>query len=428
MRVHGKCEKRVFGSKVVIEIPKQAQDPLERVLKKWEWQVFYQSAGPAMSLESAGGLMTSGLPEGALDPTPAVAVLADGNIRSNLAATMTSTGIQMVSLNLGPSLRRVAAGAGAGGGIEPLPQGVFETTDIRVLPDLSIASCALSNQFAGPGARVTLNVKIENDGLIGSASTGSGQSLVGLEVLYLDATGAQRLVATSEVPVIEAGTSAELALILEQPLDPVRLVVALSPNPIDSNPLNDSVERFLGTPEPLHFVCETIPLGDDPPATGVQLTWTNAVSYEEIFLYRDGGMLAAIPGGSTTYVDREPGAGSHTYEIRSRVEVSKSRRVPCDTTGSPGTIFRRGDADANGRLELTDAVVTLGFLFLGTRAPACFDAADADDSGKLAITDPIRTLNYLFLGGPAPPAPGPNVCGEDPTSDALGCEKESTGC
>jgi|SoiMethySBSTD1v2_1073268.scaffolds.fasta_scaffold469430_2 hypothetical protein len=81
--------------------------------------------------------------------------------------------------------------------------------------------------------------------------------------------------------------------------------------------------------------------------------------------------------------------------------------------------FLRGDTDSNGRLEITDAVVTLGSLFLGFPAPHCLDAADSDDNGDINITDAVYVLNYLFTGGSAPPPPGPGACGADPTSDAL---------
>ncbi len=83
--------------------------------------------------------------------------------------------------------------------------------------------------------------------------------------------------------------------------------------------------------------------------------------------------------------------------------------------------FRRGDADENGALEITDAVLTLGFLFQGAPTSLdCPDAADADDSGALDLTDPIAVLNYLFLAGPAPPAPFPEP-GPDPTGDPFDC-------
>jgi len=81
--------------------------------------------------------------------------------------------------------------------------------------------------------------------------------------------------------------------------------------------------------------------------------------------------------------------------------------------------FRRGDADATGRLDISDGIFTLNFLFTGGRTPPCFDSADADDNGKVEITDAIRVLGFLFIGGAEPPPPGPASCGADPTPDSL---------
>ncbi len=88
--------------------------------------------------------------------------------------------------------------------------------------------------------------------------------------------------------------------------------------------------------------------------------------------------------------------------------------------------FRRGDADMNGSLELTDPITVLNFQFLAGAEPPCLDAADGDDSGTLDLTDAIYSLNFQFLAGSRPPDPGPDVCGADPTPDAgggdLGCK------
>ncbi len=81
--------------------------------------------------------------------------------------------------------------------------------------------------------------------------------------------------------------------------------------------------------------------------------------------------------------------------------------------------FRRGDADTDGALRITDAIFTLLFLFLDGAAPRCPDAADTNDTGGLNLTDPIYLLNYLYIGGPAPPFPGAGACGIDPTYDRL---------
>ncbi|MCZ6792783.1 MAG: lamin tail domain-containing protein [Planctomycetota bacterium] len=81
--------------------------------------------------------------------------------------------------------------------------------------------------------------------------------------------------------------------------------------------------------------------------------------------------------------------------------------------------FLRGDATGDCGVDLSDAVFTLNWLFLGGRAPGCADAADSDDNGVVAITDAVRTLNYLFRGGPPPADPGPMTAAVDPTPDDL---------
>jgi|SRR5688572_9147439 len=84
-------------------------------------------------------------------------------------------------------------------------------------------------------------------------------------------------------------------------------------------------------------------------------------------------------------------------------------------------LFRRGDSNADSAVDISDGIATLGALFLGAPQLSCLDAADSNDSGELDISDPIGTFAYLFGGGTEPPAPGPIVCGADPTLDPLGC-------
>ncbi|MGQ9589956.1 MAG: FG-GAP-like repeat-containing protein [Planctomycetota bacterium] len=82
--------------------------------------------------------------------------------------------------------------------------------------------------------------------------------------------------------------------------------------------------------------------------------------------------------------------------------------------------FRRGDADGDGRVNLTDAVRALLWLFAGAGAPACLDAADSNHDGTVNLTDAVAVLGYLFLGGAPPPAPGPEACGPG-SEPRLGC-------
>lgn len=79
-----------------------------------------------------------------------------------------------------------------------------------------------------------------------------------------------------------------------------------------------------------------------------------------------------------------------------------------------------GDVDGDGKVQLSDAVHILAYLFLGTERAECLDAADGNDDGRLQLTDAIYLLSYLFLGGRSPPPPFP-AAGRDPTEDDLGC-------
>ncbi len=89
--------------------------------------------------------------------------------------------------------------------------------------------------------------------------------------------------------------------------------------------------------------------------------------------------------------------------------------------------FFRGDADGTCGVDLADAVVTLNWLFLGSRGPACMDAADSNDDGNINLADAVLTLGYLFQGRPPPPPPGPEDPGVDPTDDGLP-DCGDTGC
>ena len=97
-----------------------------------------------------------------------------------------------------------------------------------------------------------------------------------------------------------------------------------------------------------------------------------------------------------------------------------------DEYGSPesglGVIFVRGDANADGSVDISDVVKCLLILFGAGLAPDCQRSLDVDGNQKLDITDPVYLLRNLYRGGPPPPGPYPN-CGLDPDPSAeLPCE------
>ena len=87
--------------------------------------------------------------------------------------------------------------------------------------------------------------------------------------------------------------------------------------------------------------------------------------------------------------------------------------------------FKRGDTDGDGQLVITDAVATLGVLFLGDPEPDCLEAADANADGTIDISDPVHILSYLFGTGFPPPYPFPD-CGEV-FHLRLGCDTPACG-
>lgn len=84
--------------------------------------------------------------------------------------------------------------------------------------------------------------------------------------------------------------------------------------------------------------------------------------------------------------------------------------------------FQRGDATADGRLDLADPIRILQWLFAPHSEPECLSAADVNDDGSLDISDAVSLLGYYFLRNAEPPAPFP-ACGPDPSRDQLSCER-----
>jgi hypothetical protein len=87
--------------------------------------------------------------------------------------------------------------------------------------------------------------------------------------------------------------------------------------------------------------------------------------------------------------------------------------------------FIRGDANLDKKVDISDAISILGFLFGGGNAyKDCRNAMDVDNSSEVNISDAIRLLTHLFLNGRDPAAPYPD-CGLDPeppsSDENLGC-------
>ncbi len=108
------------------------------------------------------------------------------------------------------------------------------------------------------------------------------------------------------------------------------------------------------------------------------------------------------------------------------VTVGSDTRAAINTLmvfASPGTgPFIRGEANGDGKVDLSDGVSILNFLFTGGATPKCMAAADGNGDGKVDLSDGVFVLNFLFTGGAAPIAPFPSAAFSQSGKDALiGC-------
>ncbi|MGE4632607.1 MAG: proprotein convertase P-domain-containing protein, partial [Planctomycetota bacterium] len=131
------------------------------------------------------------------------------------------------------------------------------------------------------------------------------------------------------------------------------------------------------------------------------------------YLYNFGFSATAAPTDGTLLVTGHAVAGA----------ISADSLIP---GFPPSPLMRRGDCNADGQLNIADAIAALSLLFLGSGDPPCADACDVNDDGQIDIADPVYQLDWLFGRRETLPPPYPN-CGNDPTADSIDCS-EGTLC
>jgi hypothetical protein len=153
--------------------------------------------------------------------------------------------------------------------------------------------------------------------------------------------------------------------------------------------------------------------------------------YRSVFI---GGTLYELPDFFLRHPDLRLQAGSPALDAGAGEEAP-----PMDLLGTPRPCgaevdigayemcqdaalpFIRGDASADGKMDLSDPIRILNFLFGSPPlSTGCRSASDANDDGVMDISDALTVLLYLFVGAQPLAAPFP-LCGADPTPDGLAC-------
>ncbi len=146
------------------------------------------------------------------------------------------------------------------------------------------------------------------------------------------------------------------------------------------------------------------------------------ISYGRVI--RGGEDSVFVPGQREFTVDLVTATGSRLFggtafvtkgedEFQFIVAWDTRRIFKLDMSeGIAGKEFVRGDANADGVLNISDPSFILAFLFKQGGPPPCRDAADVDDDETINITDAVVLFRYLFQAGQPPQDPFPE-CGRD---------------
>lgn len=139
------------------------------------------------------------------------------------------------------------------------------------------------------------------------------------------------------------------------------------------------------------------------------LTWTNDAPsvFIDVFIVvgADLAYVGTIPGALET-IGVFPTVPEDALVLQFFALVGGgcygSEQLSC-TPPPIGNGFIRGICNGlGGTPQITSAVFTFNFLFLGGPPPSCAIACDANGEGGVNLTDGVYVLNFLFLGGPAP--------------------------
>jgi hypothetical protein len=130
---------------------------------------------------------------------------------------------------------------------------------------------------------------------------------------------------------------------------------------------------------------------------------------------------AGLVGTSTelTFHNGGPTDGNNVLVVKQQSVPTAMQNGRIDFIDAP--LFRRGLINDDTRLDISDGIVMLGYMFLGDAEPKCMLAADVNADNRVDLSDAIYMFNYMFNGGPKPRDPFES-CGTDQRTDGrLNC-------
>ena len=127
---------------------------------------------------------------------------------------------------------------------------------------------------------------------------------------------------------------------------------------------------------------------------------------------------AALPAPSIDLFDCNGNGVDDSDDLLAGTSLDCNANAIPDECEEP--VYRRGDSNVDGTVNVADAVKVLGELFLGQPIP-CEAAGDVNGDAGRNVADAVFLLTYLFQpGATMPGAPFPD-CGVAPSGAAFPC-------
>ena len=146
----------------------------------------------------------------------------------------------------------------------------------------------------------------------------------------------------------------------------------------------------------------------NPVAVGVQLSWTNGGSYQQLLISRDGQLLATLAAGSTEYFDPALG-GTHLWSVEGVIAGVSSEAATCSGSAPPPPVTDLSCVEEAG-----------GALLNWTNGVA-YDSIRIELNGVVEAILPAGTTRYLD-------APGLGVNEYSVIANLLGADSAEVGC
>ena len=96
------------------------------------------------------------------------------------------------------------------------------------------------------------------------------------------------------------------------------------------------------------------------------------------------------------------GTITRTYTVTWKFSGESRTRYAGDSLTLIGESFLAGDPNADGLVNIGDAVFVVNYVFKGGPNPNPPEAGDANCDHAINVGDAVYIINYVFKGGPAP--------------------------